>query len=60
MKVKLFYQSSCTSFKQFENTINSWLDNNQNIEIVSTDRTGNSYIILYRELNIGSDSDEVD
>jgi hypothetical protein len=60
MKLKLFYQSSCTSFEEFECSINDWLNNHQNIEIVSTNRTGNSYTILYKELNIGSDSDEVD
>lgn len=60
MKVKIFYHDSCKLFAQFENDINTWLDNNQNIEVISTNRTNSSYIILYQEMSVGNDADEVD
>lgn len=60
MKAKLFYHSNCKPFSQFEKDINLWLNQNQNIEVVSTNRTDNSYIILYQEMSVGNDADEVD
>lgn len=60
MKVKIFYHDSCKLFPRFENDINGWLSNNQNIEVVSTNRTDRSYIILYKEMDIGNDANEVD
>lgn len=60
MRVKIFYHDSCKLFAEFEATINIWLADNPNIEIISTDRTINSYTILYRIIEVGNDSDEVD
>ena len=60
MRVKIFYHSNCKPFIQFETDINLWLSDHQNIEIISTDRTSNSYTILYKESDAGNDADEVD
>lgn len=60
MRVKLFYHDGCKTFTAFEATINIWLEDNPNIQIFSTDRTSNSYIILYETIDKGSDNDEVD
>lgn len=60
MKVKLFFHDSCKTFTNFEATINIWLADNPNIEVISTDRTSNSYIILYKTIEVGNDNDEVD
>jgi hypothetical protein len=56
----MFYQVDCKSFEQFEIEINLWLEDHQNIDIISTNRTANSYIILYKESDVGNDSNEVD
>ena len=60
MRVKVFHHSSCKTNAQFETDINLWLMDHKNIEVISTDRTNNSYIILYKESDVGNDADEVD
>lgn len=60
MKVKLFYHDTCKTFSDFEAIINLWLVDNPNIQIFSTDRTSNSYMVLYETIEEGNDYDEVD
>lgn len=59
MKVKFFPIMSVSSGEQ---SINNWLSKNTNIEIVSVNAMSynNTLVIVYKELDIGSDSDEVD
>lgn len=60
MKVKIFYHDPSKIFAEFETSINIWLSDYSNIEVISTNRTSNSYTILYKERDVGNDSDEVD
>jgi hypothetical protein len=48
MKVKIFYHDSCKLCDQFQSEINLWLAENS-IEVISTNRTPNTYTILYKE-----------
>jgi hypothetical protein len=48
MKVKIFYHDSCKLCDQFQAEINLWLAENS-IEVISTNRTPNTYTILYKE-----------
>jgi hypothetical protein len=57
MKVKIFLLLNPTSSEQH---INRWLQDHQNIDVISVKVTDNQYIILYKEINKGSDADEVD
>jgi hypothetical protein len=60
VRIKIFYHDSCKTFEQFQTDINLWLMEHEDIEIISADRIPGSYSILYKEMSVGNDSDEVD
>lgn len=57
IKVKFF-------FTNLQNSVQTWLYEHQNIDIISSNLTSNdygqAYSILYKETDVGNDADEVD
>lgn len=51
-------------FENETDAINDWLQHNPDIEIISTNSFANhdgwGYIILYEEIGVGNDADEID